>query len=147
MANIANPDLFACSCWTWIILDIACFYEEQCQPSSESAWPACPNNDKSETHFWGWGVNTICTAVCQTTVTASPRVSWVIWSIWVFRFFVLSWARYDGLLWGCTLSGMVFIILLCFRLLRYVMSMAVCMCFKFFCACLYIICSVNKLTN
>ena len=28
--------------WTWISLDIAHFHEEHCQPSSGSAWPACP---------------------------------------------------------------------------------------------------------
>ena len=42
MADIANPDLFVCGCRTWICLDITRFYEEQRQPSSGSAWPACP---------------------------------------------------------------------------------------------------------
>ena len=40
VADIANPDLFACSSRTWISLDIARFYKEHCQPSSGSAWPA-----------------------------------------------------------------------------------------------------------
>ena len=44
VADIANPDLFACSSRTWISLDIARFYEEHCQPSSGFAWPACPKN-------------------------------------------------------------------------------------------------------
>ena len=34
VADISNPNLFACSCRTWICLDIAHFYEEQCQPST-----------------------------------------------------------------------------------------------------------------
>ena len=32
----------ACCCRPWISLDIALFYEEQCQPSSDSVWPAYP---------------------------------------------------------------------------------------------------------
>ena len=44
VVDIANPDLFACGSRTWISLDIARFYEEHCQPSSVSAWPACPKN-------------------------------------------------------------------------------------------------------
>ena len=44
VADIANPDLFACSSWTRFSLDITSFYEEHCQPSSESAKPACPTN-------------------------------------------------------------------------------------------------------
>ena len=42
VADIANPDLFACGSRTWISIDIARFYEEHCQPSIGSAWPACP---------------------------------------------------------------------------------------------------------
>ena len=41
VADIANPDFLGCCCRTWISLDIARFYEEQCQPSIGSAWPAC----------------------------------------------------------------------------------------------------------
>ena len=48
MANIANPDLFVYCCRTWICLDITLFYEEQRQPSSGSALPACPKNGKSD---------------------------------------------------------------------------------------------------
>ena len=44
VADIENPDLFACSCRTWISLDIARFYGEKWQPSNGSAWPACPKN-------------------------------------------------------------------------------------------------------
>ena len=33
VTDIVNPDLFAC-CRTWTSLNIARFYEEQCQPSS-----------------------------------------------------------------------------------------------------------------
>ena len=42
IANIANPDSFVYICRTWIIVDITRFCEEQRQPSSVSAWPACP---------------------------------------------------------------------------------------------------------
>ena len=45
--NIVNSDLLVCGCRNWISYDIACLYEEQCQPSSESTWPACPENIKS----------------------------------------------------------------------------------------------------
>ena len=40
--DITNPDLLILCCRTWISIDITRFYEEQCQPSSGSAWPACP---------------------------------------------------------------------------------------------------------
>ena len=39
VANIPNSDLLACGCRTGISLDISRFNEEQCQPSSWSAWP------------------------------------------------------------------------------------------------------------
>ena len=42
VADIANPDLFACGSQTWISFYMARFYEEHCQPSSGSTWPACP---------------------------------------------------------------------------------------------------------
>ena len=47
--------------------------------------------------------------------------------------FVLSWARVrrDALGTGCTVSGMSFSTLLCCRLLRYVLTMVVLMCFMF----------------
>ena len=44
VADIANPDLLVCGSRTWISLDITRFYKEHCQPSSGSAWPACPKN-------------------------------------------------------------------------------------------------------
>ena len=44
---MANPDLFVCSCRTWICLDIAQFYEEQCQTSSGSARPALKKVNRS----------------------------------------------------------------------------------------------------
>ena len=43
VADIANPYLFVCRSLTWISLDIARLYEEHCQPSSGSAWPAFKN--------------------------------------------------------------------------------------------------------
>ena len=47
MADITNPDFLVLSCRTWIGLDITRFCEQQRQPSSGSAWPACPKNGKS----------------------------------------------------------------------------------------------------
>ena len=47
MVDMANPDLFVCSCRTWVCLDTTRFYEKQRQPSSGSAWPACPKHGKS----------------------------------------------------------------------------------------------------
>ena len=47
MADITNPDFLVYSCRTWIGLDITRFCEQHRQPSSGSAWPACPRNDKS----------------------------------------------------------------------------------------------------
>ena len=63
MADIANPDLFVYSCHTWISIDIIRFYEEQHQPSSGFACPACFKSSKSGPHCWGR--DTICTAVCN----------------------------------------------------------------------------------
>ena len=42
VADITNSDSFACGGRTWISLDLVRFYEEHCQLSSGSAWPACP---------------------------------------------------------------------------------------------------------
>ena len=61
-----------CGGRTWISLDIARFYEEHCQPSSGSAWPACQKNGN-----WvpiigsGTGRHNLH-RVCQTAVTAPP---------------------------------------------------------------------------
>ena len=71
MADSANIELFVCSCRTWICLDITRFYEEQRQPSSGSAWPACQHNGKSGTQLAQQFV---------TTVTAPPNVGCVVWS-------------------------------------------------------------------
>ena len=56
VADIANPDFLGCCCLTCFSLDIARFYEEQCQPSNGSVWPAGPKTVG--------GVATICTADC-----------------------------------------------------------------------------------
>ena len=69
-SNIANPDLLACNCRTWITLDIARFYEEQCQSSSGSSSAACQTQLIGHPLLWAGGVDTICTEVCQTNVTA-----------------------------------------------------------------------------
>ena len=49
IADIANSDLFVCVCRAWICGDITRFYEEQCQSSNMSVWPACPK--KVSTQF------------------------------------------------------------------------------------------------
>ena len=58
MADITNPDFLVLSCRTWIGLDITRFCEQQRQPSSGSAWPACQKNGKSGPHCWGRGGST-----------------------------------------------------------------------------------------
>ena len=73
-ANIANPDLLVCGSRTWISLDIARFYEEHCQPSSAQKTVIGP-------HCWGWEGSTQFARVCQTAVTAPPRVGCVVWRI------------------------------------------------------------------
>ena len=55
MTDIANPDLFVCSCRTWISVDITHFYAEQGQPSS---WAGVSIAGAG-------GLDTICTAVCD----------------------------------------------------------------------------------
>ena len=55
VADIANPDLFACNCQTWNTLDISRFYEKQCQPFSGSAWPAFPQKTVNRvSNAGGW---------------------------------------------------------------------------------------------
>ena len=61
----------------WIGLDITRFGEQQHQPSSGSAWPACPKNGKSGAHCWGRGCSTQFTQHLETTVTAPPLVGCV----------------------------------------------------------------------
>ena len=65
VADIANPDLFVCGSQTWISLDIVCFYEEHCQPSNGSAWPAFPKTVIRPTLLWVGGVDTICTVFAR----------------------------------------------------------------------------------
>ena len=80
VAAIANLDLFACGSRTWISLDIARFYEEHCQPSGGSAWPTCPKNgNRAPIAVGGRGRHNLH-RVCQTVVTAPPRVGCVDWS-------------------------------------------------------------------
>ena len=67
--HFANTDLFWCDCRSSISLDITCFYEEQCQQSSESEWPACQRNGESGPLV---GVDTICTA-------GLPMLGWGPW--------------------------------------------------------------------
>ena len=81
VADITNPDLFACGSWTWISLDIARFYEVHYQPSSGSAWPACPKNGNRAIIAGGEMVQHNLYRVCQTAMTAPPRVDCVVWSL------------------------------------------------------------------
>ena len=55
--------------------------EQQRQPSSGSAWPACPKNGKSGPHCWGRGGSTQFAQQLETTVTAPPLVGCVVWSL------------------------------------------------------------------
>ena len=81
VANIANPDFFACVSRTWISLDIGHFYEEYCQPSSGSAWPACTKNGNRSPITGGGRGQQNLHRVCQTAMTAPPRVGWVVWNL------------------------------------------------------------------
>ena len=56
------------------------FVSKQRQPSSGSAWPACPKNGKSGPHCWGRGGSTQFAQQLETTVTAPPLVGCVVWS-------------------------------------------------------------------
>ena len=81
MADITNPDFLVLSCRTWIGLDITRFCEQQRQPSSGSAWPACPKNGKSGPHCWGRGGSTQFAQQLEFAVTAPPLVGCVVWSL------------------------------------------------------------------
>ena len=80
MADITNPDFLVLSCRTWIGLDITRFCEQQPQPSSGSAWPACPKNGKSGPHCWGRRGSTQFAQQLEFAVTAPPLVGCVVWS-------------------------------------------------------------------
>ena len=90
MADIENPDLFVCGSRTWISLDIASFYEEHCQPSNGSAWPSCPKNGNRAPIARGGRGRHNLHSVCQTAVTAPPRVCCVVWSLLYSRVSFLS---------------------------------------------------------
>ena len=79
VVDIVNPDLFACVSWTWISLDIDGFYEEHYQPSSGNAWPALKNGNWAPIAGGGRGRHNLH-RVCQSAVTATPRVGCVVWS-------------------------------------------------------------------
>ena len=83
MADIENPDLFACSSRTWISLDTAHFYEEHCQPSSGSAWLGFPNNGNQAPIAGDGRCRQNLHRVCQTAVGAPPRVGGVVWSLFI----------------------------------------------------------------
>ena len=58
--DIANPDLFVCSCRTCFCLDITSFYEEYRQPSWGSTWPACEKMVIVPPLLGTGGFDTIC---------------------------------------------------------------------------------------
>ena len=60
-----------------LVSDITRFCEQQRQPSSGSA---CPKNGKSGPH-WGRGGSTQFAQQLETTVTATPLVGCVVWSL------------------------------------------------------------------
>ena len=60
VADIANPDLFACGSRTWVSLDIAHFYEEYRQPSSGCAWPACAKHGREGSTQFAQGLSECC---------------------------------------------------------------------------------------
>ena len=82
VADIANPDLLVCGSRNWISLDIARFYKEHCHPSSRSACPTSPKNC-NRAPWRGRGRNHLH-RVCQTAVTAPPRVGCVVWNHFLF---------------------------------------------------------------
>ena len=80
VADIANPDFFACSSRTCISLDITRFYEEHCQPSSGSGLPK--NGNRASIAGGERGRHNLY-MVCLTSVTAPLRVGCVVWSMCV----------------------------------------------------------------
>ena len=87
MADITNPDLFACGSRTWIRLDLARFYEEHCQPSSGSAWPVSPPKNGNRAPIAGGGMgDTICTGfarweevITSTNMAHNSRKAWKVY--------------------------------------------------------------------
>ena len=73
--DIANPDLFVCGCRTLVWLDSSRFYEEQCHPSSRSAFPKKIRSPIVEVGRFRYNLSTI------TAVTAPPLVGCVDWSL------------------------------------------------------------------
>ena len=73
MTYIANPDLFACGCRTWICLDISHFHKKKCHPSRGSAWLSCPKTREIRPPLWGREVSTqFAQQFARTVVTAIP---------------------------------------------------------------------------
>ena len=57
-----------------------CYCDMQRQPSSGSAWPACPKNGKSG-HHWGREGSTQFAQQLLSAVTDPPLVGCVVWSL------------------------------------------------------------------
>ena len=72
-----NPDLFVCSCRTWICLTFMW--------SSGSAWPSCLKNCKYDPIVWYESFSTHFAHQFVTAVTAPPLVDCVVWCHSFFR--------------------------------------------------------------
>ena len=66
------------------VVAITRFCEQQRQPSSGSAWPACTKNGKSGPHCWVRGGSTQLAQQLESAVTAPPLVGCVVWSLNLF---------------------------------------------------------------
>ena len=78
-----------------LVLDITRFCEQQRQPSSGSAWSACPKNGKSGPHCWGQGGSTQFAQQLEFAVTAPPLVGCVVWSQWTALIMIDLSAAFD----------------------------------------------------
>ena len=81
MADIVNPELFVCVCRTWICVHITCFYEEQRQLSSGSAWPAFPKTVNYVPIAGGGKFRHNLHSSDRSVVIDPPLVGCVVWSL------------------------------------------------------------------
>ena len=70
------------------------FCEQQRQPSSGSAWPACPKNGKSGPYCWGRGGSTQFAQQLESAVTAPPLEGCFVWSYLSFFCCAISSIRF-----------------------------------------------------
>ena len=99
--DIANTDLFVCCCRTWICLDITRLYEEQRQPSSGSAWPACPKTENQLAKTAVTALLLLGSVVCNHKPVLSDSVALVHRSVKLHHVYwgrcVILWHRHLGL--------------------------------------------------